>query len=79
MGAIESARNGRLLIRCDQVRATFNLAGAVFTWRPVQTWPNWPWPPVVEVMAVQVELPNGDWLALADGLRPESLPQPAQP
>lgn len=74
MGSIESARNGRLLLKGGQVRASFNLTRASFTYGPVQTWPKWPSPPIVEVMAVQAKLENGDWLALADGLRPESLP-----
>src|SRR6185369_2481397 len=74
MGVIESAREGRLALKGEMVRATFNLARASFTYGPVQTWPKWPSPPIVEVLAVQVQMENGDWLALADGLRPESLP-----
>jgi hypothetical protein len=74
MGLIQSAGNGRLTVKGDMVRASFNLARASFTYGPVQTWPKWPSPPIVEVLAVQAQLENGDWLALADGLRPESLP-----
>ena len=79
MGFIESARNGRLLLKGALVRASFNLTRANFTYGPVQTWPKWPSPPIVEVIAVQAQLENGDWLALAEGLRPESLPQRALP
>ena len=79
MGFIESARNGRLLLKGALVRASFNLTRANFTYGPVQTWPKWPSPPIVEVIAVQAQLENGDWLALAEGLRPESLPPRALP
>lgn len=74
MGHIESARNGRLALNGEAVRATFNLIGASFAHGPVQTWPKWPSPPIIEVMAIQAQLANGDWLALSDGLRPESIP-----
>ena len=79
MGFIESASNGKLLLKSDTVRASFNLTRATFTYGPVQTWPKWPSPPIVEVIAVQAQLENGDWLALAEGLRPESLPPRALP
>jgi hypothetical protein len=79
MGLVESARNGKLLLKGDMVRASFNLTRANFTYGPVQTWPKWPSPPIVEVIAVQAQLENGDWLALAEGLRPESLPPRALP
>ena len=79
MGIIESARNGKLLLKSDTVRASFNLKRATFAYGPVQTWPRWPNPPIVEMIAVQAQLENGDWLALAEGLRPESLPPHALP
>ena len=79
MGFIESASNGKLLLKSDTVRASFNLTRATFTYGPVQTWPKWPSPPIVEVIAVQAQLENGDWLALAEGLRTESLPPRALP
>jgi hypothetical protein len=74
MGFVESARDGKLLLKSDAVRASFNLKRATFAYGPIQTWPRWPSPPIVEVIAVQAQLENGDWLALAEGLRPESLP-----
>lgn len=76
---VESARNGKLLLKSDTVRASFNLTLANFVYGPVQTWPQWPSPPIVEVIAIQAHLENGDWLALAEGLRPESLPSRALP
>ena len=79
MGFVQSARNGKLQLESDTARASFNLARASFTYGPVQTWPKWPSPPIVEVIAVQAQLENGDWLALAEGLRPESLPSRALP
>ncbi len=79
MAFVDSVRDGRLLLKGDAVRASFNLRGANFTYGPVQTWPKWPSPPIVEVIAVQAQLENGDWLALAEGLRPESLPPRALP
>lgn len=73
MGFIESARNGRLLLKSDTARVSFNLARANFKHGPVPMWPKWPSPPIIEVIAIQAQLENGDWLALAEGLRPESL------
>jgi hypothetical protein len=78
LGTVESARNGRLAIQGDAVGATLNLKGAQFSYGPVKTWPRWPLPPIVEVVAVQAFLTNGDWLVLAEGLRP-NLPRPSLP
>src|ERR1035438_3914523 len=44
MGLIQSPGNGRLTVKGDTVRASFNLARASFTYGPVQTWPKWPSP-----------------------------------
>lgn len=74
MGRVDTVRNGRLFLKGDTLRLSFNLDRATFAYGAVQTWPRWPNPPIVEVMAVQAQLGNGDWLALAEGLRPESLP-----
>ena len=79
MGLIELARNGSLRLKGDAMKAAFNLRGANFSYGPLQTWPRWPAPPIVEVIAIQAQLSNGDWLALAEGLRPGSLPAPALP
>ena len=73
LGSVESVRNGRFQLRSESARASFNLIGAEFRYGPMQTWPRWPSPPVVEVMALTAELPGGDYLAIASGLRPESI------
>ena len=74
LGTVESARNGCPELRGSTVRADFNLKNATFAYYPVQLFPRWPMCPVVEVMALQAFLETGDWLMLAEGLRPESLP-----
>src|SRR5215831_14618724 len=73
LGSMKSARNGRLELCGEVARASFNLIGAEFRYGPMQTWPRWPSPPVTEVMALTAELPGGDYLAVADGLRAESI------
>jgi len=73
MGFVESARAGNLLLTSDGGRASFNLKRASFTYGPLQTWPRWPYPPIVELIALRAQLANGDWLVLAEGVRPESL------
>jgi len=77
MGFVASARNGTLLLHSETGRASFRLASANFSYGPFQTWPKWPYPPIVEMTAIRAALENGDYLILADGLRPESLPQRA--
>ena len=77
MGFVASARNGTLLLQNETARASFNLALANFRYGPFLTWPQWPNPPIVEMTAIRAALENGDCLILADGLRPESLPQRA--
>jgi hypothetical protein len=79
MGFVESARNGGLLLRSETVSVSFNLKRANFSYGPIQTWPRWPAPPIVEMMALQAQLSNGDWLVLAEGLQPRLLPQSAPP
>jgi hypothetical protein len=79
MGVVESMRNGSLLLKSDTARVSFNLALANFTYGPFPTWPKWPYPPIVEMTAVRARMDNGDWLILADGLRPESFPSRALP
>lgn len=79
LGTVESGRNGSLSIRGEGVGATLNLKGADFSYGPVKTWPRWPMAPIVEIIAVQAFLPNGEWLVLGEGLRPSSLPRPSLP
>src|SRR5947209_7992811 len=73
-GTVTSARMGRLQINSATAEATFNLKDANFLYGPVQLFPRWPYPPPVEVIAVQACLPGGDWLVLAQGFRPKPLP-----
>jgi hypothetical protein len=74
-GTVTSARMGRLQLNGDCAEATFNLKNAEFLYGPVQMFPRWPYPPPVEVIAVQACLPDGDWLVLAENFRPKSVPQ----
>ena len=72
-GTVASLKSGRLELQGDMARASFNLTGASFRYGPMQTWPRWPSPPIVEVNALRAEFPNGDYLALAEGLTPDSI------
>jgi|ERR1043165_4057891 hypothetical protein len=74
-GTVTSARMGRLQINSGSTEATFNLKDANFLYGPVQLFPRWPYPPPVEVIAVQAYFPSGDWLVLAEGFRPKSVPE----
>ena len=74
LGTVDAVRNGRLELRGTTVRAGFDLKGATFAYYPMQMFPRWPMGPMVEVMALQAFLGTGDWLVLAEGMRPESLP-----
>jgi len=75
-GTVTGARSGRLQINSDTAEASFNLKDATFLYGPVQMFPRWPYPPPVEVIAVQATFPSGDWLVLAENFRPKSVPQP---
>ncbi len=55
---VESAQNGRIQLKGEDARASFNLVGAAFKYGPMQTWPRWPSPPIVEVTALRAELEN---------------------
>jgi hypothetical protein len=79
LGFIESATNGRVQIQGNGARASFNLVGASFKYGPMQTWPRWPSPPIVEVTALRAEFENGDYLALAEGLTPPPISSPSLP
>lgn len=74
LGTVDLVRNGRLELRGSTVRAGFNLKGATFVYAPMQFFPRWPMGPMVEVMALQAAFPTGDWLMLAEGMKPEGLP-----
>ena len=71
LGTVKTARNGRLALHGPAARADFDLKGARFTQGPFQMFPRWPAGPMVEVMAVQAFLQNGEWLVLAVGQNPE--------
>jgi hypothetical protein len=81
-GVVQSTSGSRLEVRADGLRASFNLTGVSFRYGPMQTWPRWPSPPVVEVTALRAEFDNGDYLALAEDLpsvggpKNKSLPGP---
>ena len=79
LGTVDAVRNGRLELRGSTLRAGFNLKDATFLYAPVQMFPRWPMGPMVEVMALQAAFPTGDWLMLAEGLRPEGLPMRSLP
>lgn len=78
-GMLRSASKGTVQFQADSAGATFDLKEARFTYGPMQTWPHWPNPPVVEVMALQAYLPHGTWLVMVEGLKPEAIPVPQLP
>lgn len=78
-GFMQSARNGRIQLRGQSAHAAFNLHEAQFTYGPFQVFPRWPMGPMIELMALQAFLTNGDWLALAEGLMPEGVSPLALP
>lgn len=79
MGFVAAARNGTLQLQSDSAKASFNLALANFRYGPFLTWPNWPYPPIVEMTAIRARMENGDCLILAAGLRPNAVPARALP
>jgi hypothetical protein len=72
-GMVKSVRNGRVQLLGQSAQAAFNLQEAQFTYGPFQVFPGWPMGPMVELMALQAFLTNGDWLVLAEGLKPEGI------
>src|SRR5258707_595284 len=58
LGFVESVQHERLLLKGASARVSFNMKEASFTYGPIQTWPKWPAPPIVEVNAVQAQLEN---------------------
>lgn len=79
MGVVASLKNGRVEVKGESARATFSLADAQFKYGPMQTWPRWPSPPIIEINALRAEFPNGDYLALAEGLTPQAIASPLLP
>ena len=73
LGTLRSARNGTIEFQAGEGKAAFRLKQAQFTYGPMQTWPRWPNPPILEVIALQAIVPDGTWIIMAEGLRPESL------
>jgi hypothetical protein len=74
LATVTSAINGAILLSMEAATASFNLREATFMYGPMQTWPRWPYPPIVEVMALHVLLPHGTWLCIAEGLKPDAIP-----
>lgn len=74
MGTVTLVKNGRIELKGKLARASFNLSEARFKYGPMQMWPHWPSPPIVEVNALRAEFGNGDYLALAERLTPDSIP-----
>jgi hypothetical protein len=72
-GTVAKARMGRLQFNSETAEISFRLKGANFTYGPVQMYPNWPYPPQVDVIAVQAWYENGDWLAMAERPRPPAV------
>jgi len=73
IGTVQSVRNGMLRIQGTTAGAGFNLKDATFTYGPLHVFPRWPMGPMVEVMALSAYTPDGGWLVLAEGMRPEAL------
>lgn len=73
MGTLRTARNGTVEFGSGDAKAAFRLNDAQFTYGAMQTWPHWPYPPIVEVMALQASTPDGSWLAMAEGVMPDAL------
>ncbi len=73
LAVIQSVRNGRVTLKGEAVSVTLNLKNAEFAYGPVQMFPRWPSPPMVEVTALQAMVNGTDWLVLAEGLIPEAL------
>jgi hypothetical protein len=73
LATLRSARNGTVEFGGDAGKASLRLKDAQFTYGPMMTWPRWPNPPIVEIIALQANMPNGTWIIMAEGLRPEAI------
>ena len=78
-GVVESVNKGRVQFRGEGALASFQLTGVNFKYGPMQTWPRWPSPPIVEVNALRAEFENGDYLVMAHGLTPAQVQGPSLP
>lgn len=79
LGKLRSPNRGTIQIQAEGAQATFDLKEARFTFGPFQTWPRYPNPPMVEVIALQAYLPRGAWLVMVEGLKPDAIPVPQLP
>jgi hypothetical protein len=71
---IAAIRSGQVELLGDGWGLRLNLRGAEFTYGSMTTWPRWPYPPTVDVIALQSMVSGRDWVVLAEGWRPVSLP-----
>jgi hypothetical protein len=76
IAVVDSTKYGRVRFLGDTAGTSFNLKDATFKYGPMQTWPRWPSPPIVEVNALRAEFSNGDYLVLAAGLTRQALSSP---
>ena len=76
IATVDSTANGRVQLIGETARSSFNLRDATFKYGPMQTWPRWPSPPIVEVNALRAEFSNGDYLALAEGVTRQAITSP---
>ena len=73
LGTLRSARSGTVEFQAEAAKFALRLKDAQFTYGPMQTWPRWPNPPIVEVIALQAYTANGTWIIMAEGVRPDAL------
>jgi hypothetical protein len=74
VAAIAAVRNGAVELKGENWGMRLNLRDAEFSYGPMPTWPRWPAPPVVDVIALQAMIGGREWVVLAEGWRPTSLP-----
>ena len=74
VGAITAVRSGRIDLAGASWSLRLNLRDADFRYGPMTTWPRWPAPPMVDIIALQAMVGERNWVVLAEGWRPASLP-----
>ena len=74
LATVTTAVNGAIQLSTAAAMASFNLREGTLMYGPMQTWPRWPYPPIVDVMALHALLPHGTWLCIAEGLKPDAIP-----